>query len=51
VIEYKILTGTQDACQKTLNQWKHDYTLTIISMTYDAKHGIAILLTRILKDQ
>lgn len=44
-VEYKIITGTTSECQKTLNQWKHEYFLSIIGFT-SSGNSIAILLTR-----
>ena len=44
-MEYKIISGDPADCQMVLNQWRHKYTLNIISMcTYH--EYIAILLTR-----
>lgn len=44
--EYKILSGTNGDCQKTLNQWRHKYWLTILGVSSDISGDITILLTR-----
>ena len=51
--EYKIITGTGTDCQKYLNQWRHQFHLTIISMTstlIDNHPFVIILLTRMPKN-
>lgn len=32
-IEYKIIEGSAAECQKWLNQWKHEYEITVLSMS------------------
>ena len=44
-MEYQILSGQPADCQKTLNQWRHQFNLVIISMT-SRNDQIIILLTR-----
>ena len=31
-MEYKIITGNAARCQKLLNQWKHEFDLSIVTM-------------------
>ncbi len=46
--EYKIIRGTAEHCQKVLNQWKHQYHLTILHMSTvnDIVNPVTILLER-----
>jgi hypothetical protein len=44
--EYKIIRGTDADCQKWLNQWKHEYKITIYSMQVVDSREVVILLTQ-----
>ena len=44
--EYKLITAEQMHCQKLLNQWKHDYTLEIITIIPVAKGNVFMVLKR-----
>lgn len=46
--EYKIIRGTAEHCQKVLNQWRHQYHLTILHMSkVNDIVNVTILLERI----
>jgi hypothetical protein len=47
--EYKIIEGIIIDCQKLLNQWRHEFSLEILSMNSMDVQGetwVVILLTR-----
>ena len=46
--EFKVLRGDDTTVQKTLNQWKHQFTLKIQSFQV-CTEGIVVLLIRIPK--
>ena len=44
ITSFRVLTGNEEHCQKVLNQWKHQFEIEIIGLTYYRK-DLAILLT------
>ncbi len=48
MVEYKILKGTPEDCQKILNQWRHEYDINILGFVSCNGGGgwVNILLTR-----
>jgi len=48
MLEYKIITGTSEECQKKLNQWADEYVLKILQMCPrgGSLFEVTILLTR-----
>ena len=49
-MEYKIISGDEEYCQKVLNQWKHQYDIEVISMSaYPGK--VIILINRKEKEK
>ena len=47
--EFKVLRGADSDVQKTLNQWKHEYTLRIHSFENAGEDKVVVLLVRIRK--
>ena len=47
--EYKIETGSKSHLQKILNQWKHEFTVQVISFTYVKDDQFAIIIKRVRK--
>lgn len=46
-MEWKILQGTAEEVQKTLNQWRHIYFITIYGYTTIGNiNAVSVLLTR-----
>jgi len=52
MIEWKILQGSKEDVQKTLNQWKHLYHIHIYGVASFGQNGtgVTILLTRERKE-
>ena len=46
--EFKILRGKDSDVQKTLNQWKHEFTLKVHSFQV-CTEGVCVMLIRIPK--
>ena len=49
-VEWKILKDTPVLVQKKLNQWKHNYHLTIHGVTHDNNSSVVVILTRTKKE-
>lgn len=47
--EFRILEGTNAEVQKTVNQWKHQYTMKFISVTQTSMGYVTICLWRTTK--
>ncbi len=47
--EFKIVSGAQSDCQKTINQWKHQYDLKIHTCVAVDEQHVKIFLIRIPK--
>ena len=45
-MEWKILKGTTNSVQQTLNIWQQTYRLSIHGVTFDNNNNIVIVLTR-----
>ena len=48
-MEYKIIKGESDHCQRVLNQWNHQYILTILNMCVE-DNILYILVIRTKRD-
>jgi len=49
--EWKVLLGAKIEVQKTLNQWKHDYVITIHGFSIGDMNLVSVLLTRTRRNQ
>ena len=41
--EFKIISGSMSDCQKWLNQWRHEYEITVIQMCLDGGSPVILL--------
>lgn len=48
--EYRFIYGTLSECQKTLNQWEHEYDINILNVTAISIDFAMILVKRTRRD-
>ena len=48
MVEYKFVSGQEDRCEKTLNEWSLEYDIQVISMVAE-QTGVNKMVTILLR--